>query len=51
MIPSRTFNTVNIPPMSMEENGPSPPDMGMLFFGTGMPIPAMSPMPASPMVM
>ncbi len=40
-----------MPPMSIAENGPLPPSIGMLFFGTCIRMPLMLPMPVSPIVM
>ncbi len=42
---------VNMPPMVMVSYLPRPPTIGMLFFGTAMPMSAMSPIPVSPMLM
>src|SRR5262249_49043706 len=48
---SRIFTIVNIPPMSMNPNGPAAPFIGTLLAGTSMPISPMPPMPPCPIDM
>ena len=46
--PSRTFITVNMPPISMRPNGPFPPTIGKVLSGIGISIFAISAMPRAP---
>ncbi len=45
------LETLNMPPISTEPNGPSPVIMGIVLSGIGISISVMSAMPRSPMTM
>ncbi len=49
--PSRTFTTVNMPPISIGPNGPKPVIIGSVLSGSGISISPISAMPAEPIAM